>query len=320
LKVLVIGYGSIGKRHTQNLLDLNNDVIVLTKNKQNKSKNKKLTFSNSFKDCLEFKPNAAIICNVTSMHIPIAEKLAKNSVDIFIEKPLSNSTKNLKKLSQVIKRKKIISMVGCNLRFHKCIKKIKEIICKNKLGRIIHVEVESGSYLPDWHPHEDYRESYASHKKFGGGVILTCIHELDYLYWFFGKIEKTISYADKISDLKLDVEDYSGIIAKFQNRVIAEIHLDFFQRPPIRRCKIIGTKGTLLWESTNNQVLLYEIKNKQWKKVFEIKKYVRNEMYVDEIKYFLNCVKKRKIAMNSIEENIQILNTALKIRKSFKNW
>jgi len=320
LKILVVGYGSIGRRHTQNLLDLKNEVIVLTNTKQKKVKDKKLVFCNSLNDCLEHKPKVAVICNVTSLHIPIAKKLAKNNIDLFIEKPLSDSIVGVNDLERIIKKQKIISMVGCNLRFHRCLKKIKEIVVQEKLGDIILAQVESGSYLPDWHPYEDYRKSYASQKNLGGGVILTCIHELDYLKWFFGKIEKIKAYSDKISDLEVNVEDYSNIITKFKNGVIAEIHLDFFQRPEIRRCKIIGTKGTLLWESTNNQVLLYNNKSKKWKKVLEIKKFNRNEMYIEEMKYFLNCVKHRKKTINSVKENIHVLNASLKIRKSYKKW
>ena len=59
-------------------------------------------------------------------------------------------------------------MIGCNLRFFPPISKIKKLIEQNKIGKIISVQIENGSYLPDWHPYEDYRKGYAAKKKLGG--------------------------------------------------------------------------------------------------------------------------------------------------------
>lgn len=317
MRILVVGYGSIGKRHVNNILSLDHDVIICTKKKV-RFRSNKIKVCSTLNESIRYNPDVAVITNVTSMHVPTAIKLAEKNIDLFIEKPLSSCNRNIKKLRQLIRQKKLIAMVGCNFRFHECISKIKELISKKQLGRVITAQVESGSYLPDWHPYENYRHSYASRPELGGGVVLTCIHELDYLYWFFGHISKIFAFSDKISPLDIAVEDYAGIIAKFQNGVIAEVHLDYFQRPSFRRCKIIGTKGTVLWESTKNQVLFYDVKKKKWKKEMKVKKFNQNDMYLEEMNYFLNCIKKRKKPMNTIAESSEILNIALQIKKSFK--
>ena len=109
--------------------------------------------------------------------------------------------------------------------------------------------LESGSYLPDWHPYEDYRNSYASKENLGGGVVLTCIHEIDYLHWFFGEIKELFAMTGKFSDLKIEVDDLASVTMKFSNNIIVELHLDFFQKPDFRCCKIIGTNGTIYWDS-----------------------------------------------------------------------
>lgn len=316
MKVLIIGYGSIGKRHVKNILNLGHEVIIYSKQKINKLSNEKIIVYNNLKDCLSESPKIAVITNITSLHVPIAIKLAKNNINLFIEKPLSNSNKNIKNLLHIIKQKKIITMVGCNLRFHECIIKIKKIISTQRLGRIISVQVESGSYLPDWHPYENYSKSYASRKELGGGVVLTCIHEIDYLYWFFGKVKEVFSITGKFSELKINVEDLSAISMNFQNGIIAEVHLDYFQRPEIRRCKIIGTKGTIYWDSVKNQVLFYDISKKKWKNELALKSFNLNNMYLKEIRYFLKCVKERKQTMNSVTNAAEVLDIALKIKSS----
>ena len=48
--------------------------------------------------------------------------------------------------------------------------------------------------------YEDYKKSYASKKELGGGVVLTCIHEIDYMYWLFGDIKEVFSLTGKFSD------------------------------------------------------------------------------------------------------------------------
>jgi len=320
LNVLVVGYGSIGKRHIENLSIFSNLQIFVCTNRKYDSflKNKKCKIFTSLDDCIKQKPDIAFIANTTNLHVKTAIKLANANIPLFIEKPLSNSTKDVKILLNIIKKKKLVTMMGCVLRFHPAIKKIKEIISENKIGQIISVHAENGSFLPNWHLDEDYKKSYASRNDLGGGVVLTNIHELDYLYWFFGNVNEVFSITGKFSDLEIDVEDLSSILLRFTNNVIAEIHLDYFQKPSIRSCKIVGTHGTLYWDSSKNNVQLYDVKKKKWVDNLKLKNYDLNDMYVDEIKYFFKCVNKEEKSINSIEEGAKILNIAIAIKKSSK--
>jgi predicted dehydrogenase len=271
---------------------------------------------NSIEDAIKEKPDAALITNITSEHIDVGLKLAKNGIHLFIEKPLSNSLKKIKQLEKIIKKEKIISQIGCNLRFHPCVKKIRELIIKEVIGKHYSIIVENGSYLPDWHPYEDYKKSYASNEKQGGGVILTNIHEIDYLYWFFGKVNEVTAISGRISKLGIKAEDYSSIILKFNKNIMGEIHFDYFQRPSFRGCKIIGEKGTIIWNYNKNKVMIYNIKKKEWQTHLKLKKYDNNIMYIDEIEHFLKCVKEKKNSVNDIQEGIKVLKIALDIKKS----
>ena len=319
LKILVVGYGSIGKRHVQNLLKISGlEIIICTKQRINKpSKNTKLF--NSIEDCIKEEPDIGIIANESSLHIQTAITLANAGMDLFIEKPLSNSLNESKKLQKVIKKKKLITQVGCQLRFHKCIKKIKEIILCKKLGKIISVKVECGSYLPDWHPYEDYKKSYAAKDELGGGVVLTNIHEIDYLYWFLGGVKEIFSLTGNYSELKISADDFSTGIIKFNSGTIAEFHLDYFQKPEYRSCKIIGTKGTLIWDSDSNIIKLFDHKKDRWSIVFKWNNYDRNFMFKQEIIHFLKCVKNREKSINPIEKDgMETTRIALSIIKSSK--
>jgi predicted dehydrogenase len=324
LKSLVIGYGSIGKRHIQNLSQLKNmEILVCTKQKKDnflKKHNCKVYASLDLS--LKQSPDFAIICNETFLHISTALKLAKNKIHFFIEKPFGDSLSNTKKLIELTKKNKLISMVGCNFRFHPGIIQIKKIINNEDLGKIILVHSENGSFLPDWHPGENYSKSYASNKKLGGGVILTCIHELDYLIWLFGNVKNIYSFSGKLSDLKIDVEDFSISLITFKNMIVAELHLNFFQKPSSRYCKIIGTEGTLIWDYFENNVKLYDNKKNKWVIKLNQKNYDINSMYVEELSHFVNCIKTNSQTINPVEDALETLSLALSMKKhqNIEKW
>ena len=318
MKALVIGYGSIGKRHIENLSKIPKmKIFVLTtRSYDDFLKTKKCFIVKSIKSAISHNPDFAIIANETNIHVKFAKILSKAGIHLFIEKPISNSLKNIKVLKKISEKNKIIIHIGSVLHFHPCIKKIKEIIEKKELGRILSVNVENGSYLPDWHPREDYRKSYASKKELGGGVILTCIHEIDYLYWFFNKIDETSSYTKKVSDLDLSVDDLSSILFLFKNNIIGQVHLDHFQIPNSRTCKIIGTKGTLICDLELNFVKIFNVKSKKWKTKLKLEKYNKNIMYKNELTHFIKCVKNNLKDYNDIKHGEYVLKIALSVKKS----
>jgi predicted dehydrogenase len=330
--VLVIGYGSIGRRHILNLLKYTNFKILLLSKRKKISKNdfkgisqnilsSRLEISHSLEKSLLLNPKIAFISNETSKHISVGIKLAKKGIDIFIEKPLSNSSNGIKQFEKIIIDKKLISMVGCNFRFFPPFKEIKKLLNKKITGKTYSIQLENSSYLPDWHPYENYEKGYAAKKNLGGGVTLTQIHELDYLCWFFGLPIEVTTIMDKISSLKINVDDISESILKFANSSIAKIHLDFIQKPSYKSCKIIGSKGIISWNSDENEIKFFDSKKQKWNKHKILNNYKLsskkiNQMYVDELIYFLNCVKKRNQPMNNISEARTILNVALSMKKS----
>ena len=330
--ILVVGYGSIGRRHVLNLLRFTDiKIIIFSKRKKinlddfsgisKRTLKERLEISSSLQKCITKNPQIAFITNETSKHIPIAIKLAKYGIDLFIEKPLSNSPLGLRLLKKIVQKKKLICMIGCNFRFYPPLQKIKKLLDTHSLGTLHSIHIENSSYLPDWHPYENYTKNYASKKTLGGGVTLTQIHELDYLCWFLGMPKEVTTVMTKISNLKINVDDINETILRFPNSVIAGIHLDFFQRPYFKSCKIKSSKGTLQWDSTENQINFYTSKTKKWSKIKVANNYNLsgnkiNKMYIEELHHFLSCIKKRSQPMNNLSEAESILNVTLCMKKS----
>ena len=127
------------------------------------------------------------------------------------------------------------------------------------LGKILTVHAHWGEYVPQWHPWEDYRQSYAARADLGGGVIRTLTHPLDYLRYIIGDIEALWSFNGHISSLEMDVEDVAEIGLKFADGAVGGVHLNYVQRPPVHRLEIVGTNGTLRWDNADGILHFYKM-------------------------------------------------------------
>ena len=292
MKILFVGLGSIGQRHLRNLKKFFPKFKILAYRKLNRklslnNKNRVLKFDlnkrynikvfRNFEKALIEKPDAIFICNPTSMHMKYALAAAKKKIHVFIDKPLSHNLKNVKKLEKIVIKNKIIFMVGYQMRFLKSLNFIKNQIDKNSLGKLCGANIYNGEFLPDYHKYEDYKKTTMAQKKLGGGVINSQIHELDYCIYLFGKPKKVYAFGGRLSKLNIDVEDYVNSLINFEkDNISVNLTLDFFQRPPIRKMLITGTKKSLFWDYYKNEIVINDyLSNKILKKnlvnLFEMK-------------------------------------------------
>ncbi len=311
-KILIIGYGSIGQRHYNNLskFGFNNVYIFDIDSSKLIGKNLKIIEQIDVKKLSQF--NIVFICNPNNSHIKTAIQCAKAGCHLFIEKPLSHNLAGLKKLQKICDEKKLITMIGCNMRFHPCLIFIKKYLDKNRLGKIYSISHEFGYYLPYWRPRQDYRKNYAVKKEAGGGIILDDIHEFDLLFWLndFFPVKESSFIFDKAGKLEMETENICVASFNFKNKILGTIRCDYLQQHYSRNCKIVGEKGNLEWDFTENIVWL---KNKQGqKKLFEIKNFDFNNVYIDEVRYFFDCIEKKKKTYNDIGTASKILTYCVK--------
>ncbi|MBN1431627.1 MAG: Gfo/Idh/MocA family oxidoreductase, partial [Methanomicrobiaceae archaeon] len=210
----------------------------------------------------------------------------------------------------------LVSLVACNMRFYHGISKIKELISGGAIGQIYCARVIAGHYLPDWHPELDYRNSYSAKESMGGGVLLDGIHEIDYLCWLLGDVEDLFCFSGKYSQLDIDTEDMAEMLLKFKSGAVGEIHLDYLQRAYGRSCQIIGEKGTILWDFNTKKVSLYSVEKREWQYFDEPEGYDVNQMYIEEMKYFIRCIAGKEKSFNDINEGIRILNIVIAAKES----
>ena len=321
MDILVVGCGSIGERHIRNLIDISShDIIAFDTSKERLNIIKEsynVETCDNIERCFECGIDAVIVCTPPSTHLQIAEQAIANGAHVFIEKPISDRLDNLDKLIEKAANNKKIISVGYCFRFSEGLKMVKSFIDSGKLGRILSIKAEFGQYLPDWRPWQNYKQSYTAKKDLGGGIILDGSHEIDYLYWFVGDVKEVFCFADKISDLEVETEDTAEILLRFSNGAIGEIHLDFTQRAYSRNCKIIGEKGTLIWNFGEQKVRLYSADSKKWE-IYDVDADV-NLMYIEEMKHFLQCIDVLSTPLTDAMQGKRVLEIALAAKESSEN-
>ena len=296
ITALVIGGGSIGKRHLGNLLSTGRTAAVVETREDRRAeiaaKHPAARIFTRLDEALDAERfETAFVCLPTAYHIPAAMEVAKRGIHIFMEKPLSSSLEDIPGLLDAVESRALVGMTGFCLRFFKPLVKAKELLAEGRVGRVVTARSFTGSYLPDWHPWEDYRAFYMSRKEMGGGVLLDECHAFDWMQWLVGPIEGVFSVMGTLSDLEVTSDDVCEVIARFGPRTVGSIHLDMVDRSSRTEVEIIGTTSTLLVDMPAHSVKLYDHANQKWQEWTSEPSY--DQMYVDEIDHFFDCVARK---------------------------
>ncbi|MFH1760570.1 MAG: Gfo/Idh/MocA family oxidoreductase, partial [bacterium] len=264
----------------------------------------------------KFRPDVFIIANPTTDHLAAADLAADYKCHIFMEKPIAGCLTGISSLKKKILKNKLLFFLANNFRFHPALIKIKNMIETNRLGNIYFARIMVGQYLPDWHPYGKYSSSYSARSNQGGGAVLTLQHEIDYAFWLFGKFKKIKAITKKASGLKIDVEDIAAILIETESGVLLEIHLDYLQRPAKRTLHIQGSKGSVYYDFiSNNSLKFYDFKKQVEKEVLDLENYNANNMYIEELKHFISCIKNNRETHSPMHDAVYVLKQCLRIKK-----
>lgn len=299
-KIGIIGLGSIGERHLNELVKLGVDQIyALRTNKgakeidqglqgQIQSVYDKETF-------LGLDLDGYIIANPTSMHVETISYLKERNKPIFVEKPFCNHLDELDLLNGLDESS---FQVGFCLRFLKIIQKVKELIDGGEYGAVHHSRLNVGQYLPSWHPYADYRKEYYAQKKLGGGVLRTLSHELDLALYFFGKPDSYKTLISKTSELEIDTDDYALVLLNYKNQ-LCRVEMDFLSKKKYRNGIVFCKDADIHYDIFSNLIEVFDTDGKLVKTITV----EPNNMYHDQMLAFLEFVKTKKI--NPIAANLK---------------
>lgn len=307
---MIVGLGSIGRRHLKNVLALGyRNVSGVEPNKKNATAVQE-EFSISVYNSLQFglkqaKPDAVFICSPTNFHILNAMAALRAGSHIFIEKPLSVNLKGVDNLIHLAKQKKKIAMVACNYLFHHGFQKLQKILAQKIYGKPLFCRVTVSYYLPTARKNSNYKNLYAARKNQGGGVVLDSgSHTVNYLQNLFGKIKKSEIITSKLHSLGIQSEEAAVLVLEHANGILSTISLDYLSKKPIHRLEVVTDRGLLILDIKDDFLVFKDGKNK---KVIYKGNGGANQMFLDELKYFFHSLKERKKPLQDLEEAKEIL-------------
>jgi len=331
MKFLIAGLGSIGRRHMRNLIALGEKDLVLLRSHRATLSDDELAGIPVETDLHEalrkHKPEAVIVANPTSMHLDVAIPAAQAGCAILLEKPVSDSMQRLDLLQSTAQKSGSKILVGFQFRYHPTLNKARELIQAQSLGKILSAHAHWGEYLPNWHPWEDYRKSYAARAELGGGVIVTLTHPLDYLRFLLGDVDSLWSFNGHLSPLELDVEDGAEIGLKFSSGAVGGVHVNYFQRPPVHRLEIVGTNGTLRWDNADGVLHFFRMPAEfgTWdanppaaveEQYLLPQGFERNQLFEAQMRHFVKTAQGESDPICTLADGVNALRLALAAQES----
>ncbi len=318
VKTLICGFGSIGRRHLNNLRAVGETEFVLLRSHLSTLPDDEINgipTETDIKTALAHQPDAVIVSNPTALHLDAAIPAAQAGCAILLEKPISHDMQRVDELQRSLEANGKRLLVGFQFRFHPVLRKIRELLRKNEIGRITSYRAHWGEYLPGWHPWEDYRQSYSARPELGGGVVNTLSHPLDYLRWFFGDPSEVWAVTSSIG-LGLNVEDTAEIGLCYRNGMTGSVHLDYIQQPSEHMFNFIGTDGTITFDNTKSSAVIYRSGQREAEDILPPVGFERNQLFLDEMRHFQHVVSGKELPECTFDDGIAALKLTLAVHQS----
>ncbi|WP_293912760.1 MULTISPECIES: Gfo/Idh/MocA family protein [unclassified Sphingobacterium] len=303
MKVLIIGLGSIAKKH---ILALHAvvpaiEILAMRSNSENASIFPGVTNVFSIDDLNLDDIDFILIANPTEYHFEYIKRFSVYGKPLFVEKPLfSGLNSSTNELIEDIRKSGVVSYVACNLRFLDSIIYLKSLI-SNK--RVNEVNVYCGSFLPDWRPGVDFKKVYSANKEMGGGVHIDLIHELDYVYWLFGEPVSARSFYSNTSSLGISAYDYANYLWQYPEFPVSVI-LNYYRKDAKRTIEIVAEEGTYVVDLLSNTVFYDN------EPIYTSEQRII-DTYRVQMEFFINEILKNKVIFNPIEEAYKVLELCI---------
>lgn len=325
MKFLIIGLGSMGKRRIKNLLQLQikPEQIVGFDPKRDRADGASKLFSiktlNDYKEAMTLNPDALIICSPPDQHLEYAFSAIENNKHFFTELTWPSNMEDYYKMIDLLKKKKnIIGVPSYSLRNYPHIKKIKELIDHNEIGKVVSIIYYSGQWLGDWHPWEKVADYFVSRKDTGGCRELM-LFELNWITWVMGDIKSVSAVGKKMTNLPIEAKDIWSMLVEFENGAIGSLTFDTIQRDPNRFCKIISEDGLIIWDWKTRSLKMYKAKDKTWQEFPESHGYAGysiEQMYLEGTKNFVEAIKGKIKYGITFDDEEKVIRTIKAINKS----
>ena len=308
--ILIVGTGSAGKRHAQNLhtlgctiscMDPRRDRLEEVSAQQMAVKSVFTSLEDAFASGDGF--DGVVIASPPSFHVEQSIYALQRDIPVLLEKPVSPDLSSARKLQTAVQDTGGHLLLGYTWRWWPPLWKVKQLVDDRAVGELKFVKFTMAAHLADWHPWERYQDFFMASRTLGGGAILDESHWLDLMLWFFGMPQKLFAKVEKISDLEIETDDNVDMLVFYESGMRVSLHLDLYARPHEKSIQFVGEKGTLIWEP--NSIKMGKEMDPDWE-VQEFS-YDRNDMFVSVAQEFLNMISGDTVQSCSIDDGVRAL-------------
>ena len=317
--ILIIGSGSAGKRHSQNLVQLGCDVSCMDPcidRVKAIAQSDNMVLRGEF-DSLEkalaiCTYDGAVVASPTAFHVDQAIRCINNKIPVLLEKPVASNLEDALSLKKAVDTSGIPLLLGYTWRWWPSLIKLQTLLDRNQIGRVLHVTFVMSAHLADWHPWESYKDFFMSSAKLGGGALLDESHWIDQLVVLLGFPETLTGRVEKISDLEISTDDNVDISFTYSSGLRVSMHLDLYGRPHEKSIKLIGERGTIIWNE--NELLYSNSIESDWEK--DLFQNDRNDMFLSLASEFLSIINSDGKPSCTIVDGVKVMSIIEAVRMS----
>ena len=312
--VAVIGLGNIATRHRRNLKLMFPQCRLLAMSASGRVPTAPVSdcdeVVSDVDEIIRLGAELVIVASPAPFHAEHTIPLLQAGIPTLIEKPVTTRVEDVQHLQTVVDETQTPVAVGYCLRYLPSSQEVKALLDKGAIGELYNANIEIGQYLPDWRPSKDYRSSVSANVELGGGALLELSHELDYAQWLLGDLTVRHAHLRFSDELGLEVEDLVDVVTTTQSGTLVHIHLDFLQRQAYRRCRFVGSKGTVEWDLIKNEVK--QTNHTGESTVYSDPAWDKNKMYLNMLQDFINMTKDNKhscIDLQQAGKTVELIET-----------
>ena len=314
LRGVIVGLGSIGNRHLNNLLSLGVGGMTVVRRKESQNAQfvppSNATVVHSIEEAIDLDPDFAVVCNPSHLHASTALQFLNAGIHVLIEKPMGRSIDaDVDALISAAKSSDQVCAMAYCMRYHPAYRLAKEQVQSGAIGRPLYGKAWFEGYLPDWHPWEDYKKSYAALPEQGGGVLRTLDHELDFLNWVFGPAIRAKGFAINTGGIGIEADDLAMYSMHHPENVTSQVTVSFCRKPASRGFEFVGDKGVLSFEMARAQVNLTLADEKEPTTILDLQGYDINQMYMDLCSSYLMRILGLATESADVATGVEALNT-----------
>lgn len=318
--LLIVGSGSVGKRHARNLAALGCQISCMDPRADRCAE--LATETNIVGQHTDLTValgeggglDGVVICSPPAFHEAQTILALQHRLPVLLEKPAAPDLAACRRMAAARAAADVPLLLGYTWRWWPPLRKARQLLEQFAIGPVRSAQFHISAHLADWHPWERYQDFFMASKALGGGALLDESHWIDLMIWLFGLPDAVSGNVDKLSELEIDTDDNVEILAYYKERLRIYLHLDIYGRPHDKSIRFIGEKGSLLWTSDPNQII-YGGEASSWSKTLEFS-CERNDMFIAVAQEFVEILNGKTTPSCTIEDGARVLQLIEALRAS----